>query len=51
MAYLSVSSLWVYIFHKHTEIFFFKLYDIFAYLYKQDKFRQKHIQNLTWLSI
>lgn len=24
-----------------------KLYDIFAYLYKQDKFRQKHIQNLT----
>lgn len=27
------------------------LCDVFAYFYKQDKLKQKHIQNLTWLNI
>lgn len=39
--------------HKHMESAETKvnLHDVFAYFYKQDKFKQKHIQNLTWLSI
>lgn len=39
--------------HKHMESAETKvnLHDVFVYFYKQDKFKQKHIQNLTWLSI